>query len=42
VFSPELLDEHLARARELLAGQLGGESGPEAFRPSSALPQAIG
>jgi DNA-binding GntR family transcriptional regulator len=36
-----LLDEHLARARELLAGQLGGEPGPEAFRPSSALPQAI-
>jgi DNA-binding GntR family transcriptional regulator len=33
-----LLDEHLARARELLAGQLGGEPGPEAFRPSSALP----
>jgi DNA-binding GntR family transcriptional regulator len=32
-----LLDEHLSRARELLAGQLGGESGPEAFRPSSAL-----
>lgn len=37
-----LLDEHLARARELLAGALGGEPGPEAFRPSSALPQAIG
>ncbi|MGV8907368.1 MAG: GntR family transcriptional regulator [Propionicimonas sp.] len=36
-----LLDEHLARARELLAGQLGGEPGPEASRPSSALPQAI-
>lgn len=35
-----LLDEHLARARELLAGQLGGESGPEAFRPSSALSSA--
>ena len=33
-----LLDEHLARARELLAGALGGEPGPEAFRPSSALP----
>ncbi len=30
-----LLDEHLSRARELLAGQLGGEPGPEAFRPSS-------
>ncbi len=36
-----LLDEHLSRARELLAGQLGGESGPEAFRPSSALAQQI-
>ncbi len=36
-----LLDEHLARARELLAGALGGEPGPEAFRPSSALPQRI-
>jgi len=36
-----LLNEHLSRARELLAGQLGGESGPEAFRPSSALPQAL-
>ncbi|MFZ0529263.1 MAG: GntR family transcriptional regulator [Propionicimonas sp.] len=32
-----LLDEHLARARELLAGALGGEPGAEAFRPSSAL-----
>ena len=37
-----LLDEHLARARELLAGQLGGEPGPAANRPSSALPQPIG
>lgn len=36
-----LLDEHLARARELLAGALGGEPGPEAFRPSSALSQRI-
>ncbi len=36
-----LLDEHLARARELLAGDLGGVAGPEAFRPSSALPQRI-
>ena len=36
-----LLNEHLARARELLAGQLGGEAGPEAFRPSSALPWAM-
>lgn len=36
-----LLDEHLARARELLAGALGGEAGPEAFLPSSALPQRI-
>jgi DNA-binding GntR family transcriptional regulator len=35
-----LLDEHLARARELLAGALGGEAGPEAYLPSSALPQA--
>ncbi|WP_159809325.1 GntR family transcriptional regulator [Cellulomonas citrea] len=33
-----LLDEHLARARELLAASLGGEAGPEAFVPSSALP----
>lgn len=32
-----MLDEHLARARELLAGALGGEPGPEAFIPSSAL-----
>ena len=30
-------DEHLARARELLAASLGGEAGPEAFVPSSAL-----
>lgn len=37
----ELLDEHLSRARELLAGDLGGVAGPEAFRPSSALPQRI-
>ena len=36
-----LLDEHLARARELLAGALGGEPGPEAFRPSSAMAQPI-
>ena len=27
----------LARARELLAASLGGEAGPEAFVPSSAL-----
>jgi DNA-binding GntR family transcriptional regulator len=33
-----MLDEHLARARELLAASLGGEAGPEAFVPSSALP----
>ncbi|MCG2802300.1 MAG: FCD domain-containing protein [Cellulomonas sp.] len=33
-----MLDEHLARARELLAASLGGEAGPEAFIPSSALP----
>ena len=32
-----LLAEHLARARELLAGALGGVPGPEAFLPSSAL-----
>lgn len=32
-----MLDEHLSRARELLAGALGGEPGPEAFRPSTPL-----
>ncbi len=32
-----MLDEHLARARELLVASLGGEPGPEAFVPSSAL-----
>ena len=32
-----MLDEHLALARELLAASLGGEAGPEAFVPSSAL-----
>lgn len=32
-----MLDEHLSRARELLAASLGGEPGPEAFLPSSAL-----
>ncbi|MBN9105046.1 MAG: GntR family transcriptional regulator [Propionibacteriaceae bacterium] len=32
-----LLEEHLSRARELLAGALGGKPGPEAFLPSSAL-----
>lgn len=32
-----MLDEHLARARELLAGALGGDAGPEADLPSSAL-----
>ncbi|MGC4153037.1 MAG: GntR family transcriptional regulator [Propionicimonas sp.] len=31
------LAEHLARARELLAGALGGTPGPEAYLPSSAL-----
>lgn len=31
------LTEHLARARELLAGALGGTPGPEAYLPSSAL-----
>ncbi|SEI91042.1 GntR family transcriptional regulator [Demequina mangrovi] len=35
-----MLEEHLARARELLAASLGGEAGPEANRPSSALPPA--
>lgn len=34
-----MLDEHLARARELLAASLGGVAGPEAFVPSSALPE---
>lgn len=33
-----MLDEHLARARELLAASLGGDAGPEAFVRSSALP----
>lgn len=33
----DILDEHLSRARELLAAALGGEPGPEAFKPSSAL-----
>ena len=37
-----MLDEHLARARELLAASLGGEAGPEAFVPSSALSAATG
>lgn len=32
-----MLDEHLARARELLAASLGGVAGPEAAVPSSAL-----
>lgn len=32
-----LLAEHLARARELLAGRLGGVPGPEAYLPPSAL-----
>jgi DNA-binding GntR family transcriptional regulator len=36
----ELLDEHLARARELLVGALGGTPGPEAARPSSVLTAA--
>lgn len=35
-----LLDEHLARARELLAEALGGIAGPEATRPSTALGQS--
>jgi DNA-binding GntR family transcriptional regulator len=33
----EILDEHLARARELLVGALGGTPGPEADRPCSVL-----
>ncbi len=33
----KMLDEHLARARELLAEALGGTAGPEAHQPSSAL-----
>ena len=33
----EILDEHLARARELLVGALGGTPGPEAGRPYSVL-----
>ena len=33
----EILDEHLARARELLVGALGGTPGPEAGRPCSVL-----
>ncbi|WP_028050383.1 GntR family transcriptional regulator [Cellulomonas sp. URHD0024] len=33
-----MLDEHLARARELLAESLGGEAGPQAIVPSSAIP----
>jgi len=37
-----MLDEHLARARELLAASLGGEAGPEAFVPSSALARPAG
>jgi DNA-binding GntR family transcriptional regulator len=37
VAAAELLDEHLSRARELLAGSLGGVPGPEAFLPCSAL-----
>lgn len=32
-----MLDEHLGRARELLAEALGGSPGPEAHQPSSAL-----
>ena len=37
-----LLAEHLARARELLAGALGGQPGPEAFVPCSALESVPG
>jgi len=36
----ELLDEHLARARELLVGALGGTAGPEATRPPSVPVEA--
>ncbi len=35
-----MLDEHLSRARELLVGSLGGQPGPEADLPSTALPDA--
>jgi DNA-binding GntR family transcriptional regulator len=36
------LAEHLARARELLAGALGGIPGPEAYLPSTALATSAG
>jgi DNA-binding GntR family transcriptional regulator len=35
-----MLDEHLSRARELLAEALGAEPGPEATAPSTALAAA--
>ncbi|MCY7286859.1 MAG: GntR family transcriptional regulator [Cryobacterium sp.] len=34
----QLLDEHLARARERLAAAIGGEAGPEAHLPPSVNP----
>lgn len=34
----QLLDEHLARARERLAAAIGGEAGPEAHLPPSVHP----
>ena len=37
----KMLDEHLGRARELLAGALGGTPGPEAYQPSSALQPSV-
>jgi DNA-binding GntR family transcriptional regulator len=36
-----LLEEHLARARELLAGALGGTPGPEAELAPSVLAAAV-
>jgi DNA-binding GntR family transcriptional regulator len=41
VGAASLLDEHLSRARELLAEALGGKPGPEAFLPSSALSATV-
>ncbi|MDQ1538168.1 MAG: hypothetical protein QOE58_2561 [Actinomycetota bacterium] len=37
----ELLEEHLARARERLAAALGGAPGPEAYLPSALAPDII-
>ncbi|MDR1712372.1 MAG: GntR family transcriptional regulator [Propionibacteriaceae bacterium] len=41
VGAANLLDEHLSRARELLAESLGGVAGPEAFVPCSALLESV-